>query len=375
MKKLLFLDNSADFFLSHRSAVAVAAREAGYEVHVATPDSKSVQRIQELGFQYHLINMDRSGQNPLREILTLVDLFLLFRRTSPDIVHLVTIKPVLYGGLIARFLQVRCVVAAVSGLGTVFTANSFLARLRKGFISFLYRHAFRQNRLFVIFQNPDDRQLLLDSGALVFEQSRLIRGSGVDLESYRYLPESDGVPVVVMAARLLRDKGVYEFLDAARILRSRNVKVRFKLIGAPDLENPSSVKPEHIERWKEEGIVELLGFSDQVAQHYADGHIVCLPSYREGLPRGLIEAAACGRPVVTTDVPGCRDAIIPGQTGLLVPVMNAAALADAIQSLVESPALRQKMGVAGRAFAESEFSIQNVISQHLDIYHESEIVQ
>ena len=136
--------------------------------------------------------MDRSGQNPLREILTLVDLFLLFRRTSPDIVHLVTIKPVLYGGLIARFLQVRCVVAAVSGLGTVFTANSFLARLRKGFISFLYRHAFRQNRLFVIFQNPDDRQLLLDSGALVFEQSRLIRGSGVDLESYRYLPESDG---------------------------------------------------------------------------------------------------------------------------------------------------------------------------------------
>jgi len=375
MKKLLFIVNSADFFLSHRSAVAVAARQAGYEVHVATPGGKSVYRIQELGFQYHLIRMERSGQNPLKEVLTFVHLFMLFKRVSPDIVHLVTIKPVLYGGLIARFLRVQGVVAAVSGLGTVYTANSFLARLRKRFISFLYRHAFKQNKLFVIFQNPDDRQLLLDSGALVVEQSRLVRGSGVDLDRYRYFPESDDVPVVVMAARLLRDKGVYEFLEAARILRSRNVKVKFKLVGSPDLENSSSVKPEHIELWRKEGIVELLGFSDQVAQHYTDGHIVCLPSYREGLPKGLIEAAACGRPVVTTDVPGCRDAIIPGQTGLLVPVMNATALADALQSLAESPELRRKMGLAGRALAESEFSIQNVISQHLKIYHESEMVR
>lgn len=375
MKKLLFLVNSADFFLSHRSAVATAARQAGYEVHVATPDNEGVHRIQALGFQYHLIRMERSGQNLLKEFLTFVDLLTLFKRVSPDIVHLVTIKPVLYGGLIARFMRVRCVVAAVSGLGTVFMAKSFLARLRKGFIFFLYRHAFKQNKLIVIFQNPDDRQLLLGSGALVVEQSRLVRGSGVDLDTYRYFPEPQGVPVVVMAARLLKDKGVYEFLESARVLRSRNVSVRFKLVGAPDLGNPSSVKPEQIERWKEEGVVELLGFSDQVAQHYIDAHIVCLPSYREGLPKGLIEAAACGRPVVTTDVPGCRDAIIQGQTGLLVPVMNADALADALQSLVESPGLRRSMGLAGRALAESEFSIQKVISQHLEIYHELEMVR
>lgn len=275
-------------------------------------------------------------------------------------------------GVAARFLRVQSVVAAVSGLGTVFTADSVLARFRKVLISFLYRHAFKQNKLVVIFQNPDDRQLLLDSGAVSSEQACLIRGSGVDLDSYGYFPEPDGVPTVVMAARLLKDKGVYEYLDAARILRHRNVSVKFKLIGAPDPGNPSSVTSEQIELWKKEGVVELSGYSDQVAQHYTNAHIVCLPSYREGLPKGLIEAAACGRPVVTTDVPGCRDAIIPGQTGLLVPVMNAAALADAIQALVESPSLRQQMGLAGRAFAEREFSIHNVISQHLDIYRGSE---
>lgn len=374
MKKLLFLVNSADFFLSHRAVIAVAARGIGYEVHVATPHADSVQRIQDMGFQHHSIEMERSGQNPLKELMTLVQIFGLFRRVRPDIVHLVTIKPVLYGGLAARFLRVQSVVAAVSGLGAVFTADSVLARFRKVLIFLLYRHAFKQNKLVVIFQNPDDRQLLLDSGAVSSEQACLIRGSGVDLDSYGYFPEPDGVPTVVMAARLLKDKGVNEYLDAARILRHRNVSVKFKLVGAPDLGNPSSVTSEQIELWKKEGVVELSGYSDQVAQHYTNAHIVCLPSYREGLPKGLIEAAACGRPVVTTDVPGCRDAIIPGQTGLLVPVMNAAALADAIQALVESPSLRQQMGLAGRAFAERVFSIQNVISQHLDIYRGSEKV-
>lgn len=372
MKKLLFLVNSADFFLSHRAVIAVAARGIGYEVHVATPPADSIQCIQDMGFQHHSIEMERSGQNPLKELMTLVQIFWLFRRVRPDIVHLVTIKPVLYGGVTARFLCVQSVVAAVSGLGTVFTAESVLARFRKVLISFLYRHAFKQNKLVVIFQNPDDRQLLLDSGAVSSEQACLIRGSGVDLDSYSYFPEPDDVPTVVMAARLLKDKGVHEYLDAARILRDRNVSVKFKLIGAPDPGNPSSVTSEQIELWKKEGVVELSGYSDQVAKHYTNAHIVCLPSYREGLPKGLIEAAACGRPVVTTDVPGCRDAIIPGQTGLLVPVMNAAALADAIQALVESPSLRQQMGLAGRAFAEREFSIQNVICQHLDIYRESE---
>lgn len=371
MKKLLFLVNSADFFLSHRSAVASAARHVGYDVHVATPDSQSIHRIQEMGFQHHLIKLDRRGQNPLKELLTLVDIFLLYKSVAPDIVHLVTVKPVLYGGLIARFLRVGCVVAAISGLGSAFTSSHFLGKFRRYFIFFLYRHAFKQNKIFVIFQNLDDRNLFLDYGVLRFEQARLVRGSGVDLDAYSYYPEPNGTPTVVMAARLLGDKGIYDFLEAARILSSRGVIVRFQLIGSPDLGNPSSVTADQVELWKKEGIVEFTGFSDKVANHYADGHIVCLPSYREGLPKGLIEAAACGRPVVTTDVPGCRDAIIPGKTGLLVPVRNAVALADALQVLAESPELRRSMGRAGRALAEREFSIQNVISQHLDIYSES----
>lgn len=370
-RKILFVVNAPGFFLSHRLPLAEAAKKAGYEVDVASAFGPEVERIQAQGFFHHTVAFARSGQNPLVELRTLMQLVRLFRREKPDLVHLVTIKPVLYGGLAGRIAGTPGVVAAVSGLGTVFVAQSLVARLRKWLVTCLYAMAFNQKRLAVIFQNPDDRDTLLATGALRKDETRMIRGSGVALSDYPYLPEPEGKPVVVMAARLLRDKGVFEFVGAANILRERGVDVDMRLIGSSDPGNPTSVTEAELERWEEEGVVTLMGYRTDIAHQYASANVVCLPSYYgEGLPKCLVEAAACGRAVVTTDHPGCRDAIRPDESGLLVPIKNKVALADSIQQLVESPDLRQRMGEAGRALAEEAFAIEKVVDQHLRVYEE-----
>jgi len=369
-KTIMFVVNAPEFFLSHRLPLAISAKSAGYEVHVATASSPDVESIRAQGFTHHIIPFARSGQNPLSELKTLLQLIRLFRHIKPDLVHLITIKPVLYGGIAARIAGVRSVVSAVSGLGTVFLADSTSAKLRRWFVTRLYTAAFRQKRLAVIFQNPDDRDTLTSLGALQPTQARMIRGSGVSLADYPFVPEPAGIYVVVMAARLLRDKGVLEFVEAARLLKQRGVKVQMRLIGSPDPGNPTSVKQQVIAQWEQEDCIQLLGFRNDIANQYAAANIVCLPSYREGLPKSLVEAAACGRAVVTTDVPGCRDAITPDVTGLLVPVKDATSLADAIQKLIEKPELRKQMGQAGRALAEEAFAIEKIVDQHMNIYQE-----
>jgi len=369
-KIILFVVNVPGFFLSHRLPLALAARDQGYEVHVATAAGAEVEAIREHGFTHHVISLTRSGQNPLSELRTLWQLKSLFKKLTPDLVHLVTIKPVLYGGLAARWVKIPAVVAAISGLGTVFTASSMLARARRWLVMRLYSVALCHSRLAVIFQNPDDRDTLLRNGCLKAEDVRMIRGSGVALEECPLQPEPAGPPVVVMAARLLRDKGVFEYVEAARLLKQRGVAVVMRLIGAPDPGNPTSVTRKELDAWQDEAVVDVAGFRRNIPVQYAAAHIVCLPSYREGLPKSLIEAAACGRAVVTSDVPGCRDAIIPNKTGLLVPAKDARALADAIQYLIEHPAQRREMGQAGRVLAEEVFAIEKIVSQHLDIYRE-----
>jgi glycosyltransferase involved in cell wall biosynthesis len=370
-KKTLFVVNTPEFFLSHRLPIALAAREAGYEVHVATADGDAVREIRRLGLVHHTVAIARSGQNPLAELSSIISLYRLFQTLKPDLMHLITIKPVLYGGIAARLAGISAVVAAVSGLGTVFVAQSAAARVRRMLVSGLYRLAFSQRRLAVIFQNPDDRDGLLAIGALSKDQVRMIRGSGVNLADYSFVPEPEGTPVVVMAARLLRDKGVYEFVEAARQLKSRGVEVVMRLIGAPDPGNPNSVEQAELDGWSAEGVVELLGYRSDIAGQYAAANIVCLPSYYgEGLPKTLVEAAACGRAVITTNHPGCRDAVEPDVTGVLVPVKSAPALADAIQMLIETPERRLRMGRAGRELAEQVFSIDRIVEQHLAIYKE-----
>lgn len=370
MKKLLFLVNDAHFFISHRVGIAEKARKEGYEVVVATADSRSVEKITALGFRHAIVPFSRSGQNLRQELLTLREIYNLFRREQPDLVHLVTIKPVIYGALIARLIGIKAVVAAVSGLGTVFVSNSLLSKMRLSLIKVLYTASFKHKNLTVIFQNPDDRRTLHHLTGLSLENTVLIRGSGVSLDKYLYIPENDGSVVVVMAARLLIDKGVREFVEAARILKQRGANVECRLVGSIDLGNTTSISQEELGAWIMEGAVKVLGYQQDVSLEYSAANIVCLPSYREGLPKGLIEAAACGRAVVTTDVPGCRDAITPDVTGLLVPVKDSNALADCIAMLADNPEVRHKMGQAGRKLAEDVFTVESVINRHISIYRE-----
>ncbi|KAA5922955.1 glycosyltransferase family 4 protein [Achromobacter xylosoxidans] len=368
-RRLLFVVNNPAFFMSHRVPVALAAQRAGYDVHVATMDGPAVADIEALGMTHHAIPMTRSGKHPLQELGTLLALLRLFRHVRPQVVHLVTIKPVLYGGIAARLARVPGMVAAISGLGFVFLSNSLKMRLVRAVVARLYRLALGHRNSRVIFQNGADRDLLKSLGAVRDEQVVLIRGAGVDLDLCRALPEPPAPPVVVtMVARLLRDKGVQEFVQAARLLRERGVPVTMRLVGGVDAGNPASATPAEVEAWQREGCVEALGERADVPQLYADSHIAVLPSYREGLPKSLIEAAACGRAVVTTDVPGCRDAIDPGKTGLLVPVRDPQALADAIARLAGDATQRQAMGAAGRALAEREFNIERVARIHVDLY-------
>jgi len=367
---LLFVVNVPEFFLSHRLPLAIAARNAGFTVHIATGPGLACQQIAELGFEHHLLPISRSGLNPFAELRTLWNLYEVMREIRPDLVHLVTIKPVLYGGMMARLAGVPAMVAAISGLGTVFVDRDQKRSWMRSAAEWLYRLALGHPNARVIFQNPDDRAVLIRIGAVREEKTTLIRGSGVSLAVYLMRPEPEGVPVVTFAARLLKDKGVTEFLEAARVLRERGVVARFWLAGSPDPGNLTSISEKELSHWTKDGLVEALGYRSDTPSLFAKSNIVVLPSYREGLPKALIEAAACGRAVVTTDVPGCRDAIEPEKTGLLVPVRNVAALADAIQSLIEDRYRRMQMGASGRALAEREFAIEKVADAHLAIYHE-----
>ncbi|CAM5179499.1 Glycosyltransferase involved in cell wall biosynthesis OS=Castellaniella defragrans OX=75697 GN=HNR28_001806 PE=4 SV=1 [Castellaniella defragrans] len=367
-RRLLFIVNNPAFFLSHRLPLAVAARQAGYDVQVATMDGPSVAEIQSLGFVHHALPLSRSGMNPWTEAVSLWSIWRLLRRLRPDLVHAVTIKPVLYGGIACRLARVRAFVAAISGLGYMFMQTSGSRGLLRRLALLLYRCALGHRNSRVIFQNSADQNVLVEAHAVRPGQAVLLRGSGVDLQAFSPQPWPEGPVTVVMAARLLRDKGVEEFAAAARLTRDQGL--RWRLAGSPDPGNPASVDPAMLQAWQSEGLIDWVGECADVAGFYAQSHIVVLPSYREGLPKSLVEAAACGRPVVTTDVPGCRDAVEPGVTGLLVPVRDARALADAVSQLARDESMRLRMGAAGRSLAEQEFGLERIVQAHVRIYAE-----
>jgi len=370
-RRLLYVVNDPAFFLSHRRPVALGALAEGYDVHVATPvDAETVETIRALGLAHHAIPLSRGGRNPLGEIRGLAALVRLMVHLKPDIVHNVTIKPVIWGGIAARLAAVPATVSAISGMGYVFIAQGLRARALRTAVAALYRLALGGRERRIIFQNADDRDAFAAMGLRLDARAEMIRGSGVDLTEFAATPEPAGTVQVLMPARILIDKGAVEFVEAARILRAEGVIARFVLAGDRDLHNPASVPADLLARWKAEGLVAFPGHRRDIAGLIRSSHVVVLPSYREGLPKALIEAAACGRAVVTTDVPGCRDAIDPGRSGLLVPARDSRALAAAIRTLVEDPARRNSMGRAGRELAERAFRVESVVAEHLRIYRE-----
>ena len=367
-KKLLFVVNDDWFFISHRLPIAIKAKELGYDVHVATGAYEGESKLEKYGFTHHVFTIARAKINPLQDLLTVWSLFSLYKSIKPDVVHHITIKPVLFGGIAARLAGIKSVVSAISGLGVIFIDQGFIPSLKRKIVGVLYRLGLSHKNSMVITQNIDDKKIIARLTGLPNSQLSLIKGSGVDLDKFQMeaLP-TDAIRKVVLLARMLRDKGVGEFHQAAVLLEKDYPNVEFILAGGTH-DNPASYSENQLNDWNSEGSVQWIGHQSNVIDVIKKAYIIVLPSYREGLPKVLLEAAAIGRPIITTDVPGCRDAIIENETGLLVPFKNAKALANAMRKLLDSEELCKTLGKNGRLLMEQEFSVDTVVSKHIEIY-------
>ena len=369
---LLLVVNVAWYFNLHRLALAKAARDAGFDVHVATaPDTpQDAERIEEAGLIYHPQKVRRGRWRPLEDLRLAWTLYRLHRSIRPDIAHHITIKPVMFGTLAARLAGTRAILNAMSGLGFVFTAVDRRAAVRRAAVLLAYRVLFASKRLRVIFENRDDMQLFIAKRIVKPAQATVVRGVGVDLRRFPARTETVGAPLVILPARMLWDKGVREFCAAAATLCAEGLQARFALVGPLDPENPAAV-PETWLRDQQRGrVVEWWGHRSDMAAVYAQATIVCLPSYREGLPTVLLEAAASGCAIVTTDVPGCREVVVNGETGLLALARDAESLTAALRRAVSDPALCSRLAAAARTFVTAELSEAQMTRSTLQLYRE-----
>jgi len=368
--KLIIVVNELWFFISHRLPIALAARDAGYEVHIASRSGTSteIEQLSQEQLQFHSVNFHRSSVGLWQELRTLRELRRLYKEIQPDIVHHVTIKPVLYGTLVARWVGGIQILNAISGLGYIFIAQDWKSSIIKKLLLWVYRVILHSKKVWILFQNLDDQVLFAQHKIIYPGHAFIIRGSGVDLQQFITSPFPKGQVKIILVARMLWDKGIGEFVEAATILKNKGVDADFILIGSVDPGNPKLISVKQLEDWNRSGVVKWLGERKNIVQLLTKSHIAVLPSYREGLPKSLIEAAATGRPIVTTDVPGCREVVKDGENGFLVPVKNSKKLSKAIQKLINDPELLSTMGKKGRLMAEREFSIEQVVNKTLEIY-------
>jgi glycosyltransferase involved in cell wall biosynthesis len=366
--KLLFLVTEDWYFCSHRLEIAKAAKRAGFDVAVATRVQNHGHQIEAEGFKLIPIRMRRRFGSPWQELKTLFELVRIYRAEKPDIVHHVALKPMLFGSLAALIAGLPGVVNAVAGMGYVFTSRSTQARILRPFIQTFLRLLLSNERTSLILQNEDDLELLQGLGIVDGQHISLIRGSGVDIDHFHPLAEPEGDVTVAIVARMLWDKGVHNLVEAVQSLRAKGIPLRLLLAGDPDPDNPASIPETQLKAWDDEPGIDWLGYVEDVRDVLKQAHIACLPSRREGLPKSLLEAAACARPIVATDVPGCREVVRDGVNGFLVPSRDVQALADALEKLALDAGLRQRFGQAARKIAVEEFRSQLVIDRHLALY-------
>ncbi|MCY4147238.1 MAG: glycosyltransferase family 4 protein [Chloroflexi bacterium] len=368
---LLFVVNIPRFFVSHRLGLALAAQAAGFRVSVAASgaDTASITRIQAAGLPFHPLPFSQHGTNPLHELATLLALRRLYARLQPDLLHHVSIKPVLYGGIAARLCRLGAVVHAMSGLGYVFAGDGWKARLINRLSAPAFKLALAGAGSRIIFQNPDDQRLFIQRGLVNRERTRLIRGSGVDETIFCPAKEpAAGLPVVLYAGRLLWQKGIGDFVEMARRLRNRAV---FRVVGYAEPTSPLSVPLRQLDAWQAAGLIEWQGKRADMPVAYAESRLVCLPStYGEGVPKVLIEAAACARACVATDTPGCREIVREGVNGSLVPPGDVDALTATVQKLLDDPDACQRMGAAGRQIVLDSFTLARVCADTIALYRE-----
>jgi len=369
-QRLLFMFTEDWAFASLFLDRAVAAKNAGYEVAVHVRCSEHRTVIEQAGLQVIPHKISRSGLNPFRELISVLQLIKVFRSFRPDVIHLIALKPIVLGSLASVFYPKAKVVNAPVGMGYLFASNDVRARLARPLVKTVLMSTLGRKRSMTIIENSDDRRSLIEGGFLRANQIVLIRGTGVNLEVFRPTQEPTGPKIVVLIARMLRDKGVHEFVESARIIRRTQPTVSFWLIGDADPGNPASLTTQELQDWNDEGIVKWFGYRTDVAELLTQVHIVCLPSYREGFGKVFVEAGAALRAVVATDVPGCREAVEHDINGLLVEPKNPQALADALSRVLTDDQLRLRLAKEGRRRAEFEFSSATVNTQTLDVYQQ-----
>ncbi len=370
-RTVILVANTAWYLYNFRLPLARALRDRGLTPLFVAPHDRYADALQAEGFRFEPLRLRRAGINPFVELMALLTLVRLYRRERPAVVHHFTIKCVLYGSLAAIMARTPAVVNAITGLGHVFVSHRLKARILRPLVTRLYRVALASPHTRIIFQNTEDRDAFVGLGLVDAEQTTVIRGSGVDLA--RFAPGvacTPEVPRVLLVGRLLAEKGIFEFVEAARLLRARGSTAIFEVAGELDPGNPSSVSPQQLAAWVREDVLEFSGHVDAIEESLSAATIVTLPSYREGVPRSLLEAAAMGKPLVATDVPGCREVVEDGRNGLLVPARNAKALANAIEQLLADPEARARMGLASRIKVASEFDENSVVGATIDVYRQ-----
>ena len=368
-RKIVYLVSEDWYFCSHRLPLGIATREAGAEVVVATRVNDHREQIEAAGVRVAPIEMQRSGTKPFTDLTTIRQITELYSREQPDLVHHVALKPILYGGYAAKRAGVPAIVNAVAGMGFMFISNSLFARTARPLIVCAQRALMNRTNTRTILQNPDDVEMYTQRIGVSPDHLTIIPGVGVDINQFTVVPEPFAVPTAVCVSRMLRDKGIHELVAATRLLHAKGVELRVRLVGPTD-DNPASIPRATLAEWNREGVVEVVGPSEDIAGEYARAHIAVLPSYREGLPKSLLEAASCGRPMVATDVPGCREVCIHGETGLRVPARTIEPLADALERLILDPALRQRLGENARHRAETIFAEKIINAQTLALYEQ-----
>lgn len=368
-KHIVYLISEYQFFLIHKLALVQETAQHNYQVTVVTKVPKGT--IPKSFPNIEIIDLDiQRTINPLKDIKTLLALCRIYRRLKPSLVQHVSLKPILLGSIAAWLSGIPHTLNTVTGLGYLFISNSLKARLVRWIIWPIFFLIFHDKNTHTVFPNPADIEKFRKLHLINEKNTRLIPGLGVDIEQFPYTEEQNEEKEILLAARIIRDKGILEFVQAARWMKAVNPAVKISLVGEANDKNPTKISPEEVRAWEKEGLLQWHGYEQDMPSLLKRVNIVCLPSYREGLPRILLEAAACGRAIVTTDVPGCRDAVIPYKTGLIVPAKDPQSLFHAMNFLIEADDYRKSMGKAGRQWVEEKFSGQIINEQFIDFYEQ-----
>ena len=370
-KHVLMVLNDIAWYWTHRQPLAKAILGRGDQLSLATFGASSDEGVRDMGVQGYELTEHGRGLGVLFHVKILFSIWGVIRKTKPDVIHAITLRHAFYTGVITRLIGFKPVVFTVAGVGSLFTDQSTKMKIVRALAIPVLRFAFKGEGRFLIFQNPDDRKLMLDHKVVNEEQTTIIRGSGVDLTEFPLTPETQNneEPIVLFSSRLIREKGIDDFIEAAKIIKERGIKARFQIAGDVYEKNPNSLTRKEMQGYHDAGIIEWLGQVSDMPALFKKISIMALPSYYgEGVPKILLEAAAIGRPIITCDVPGCREAVIHEKNGLLIPPKSPEELADAIERLLSDIELRNQYGLAGRAMVEEDFHVDSVVSRTLKTY-------